>query len=514
MKKLFRYPQLLSSNVDNLCITYNMKKIFVILLSFVFIFGLTACKKKDNISDLSTNLSTYNIDIDLNTDKKQMQVNQTLNYINNTDSILKALKFHLYPQFFEEGATNSVVSSTKMNDAYPNGMSYANFELKKVNLNNQDKSIVYENEFDSILSVELTNSLLPNKSIEIGFEYNIALPNCEHRFGYGNNTINLANFYPIACVYENGSFNTSPYNANGDPFYSDMANYNVTISLDKSYTVASTGEKTNEKIIDNKKEISYSAKLVRDFALVCSDKFEVINEKVENTNVEYYYFNDNNPEQSLKTGVDSIRTFSEKFGTYPYKNYSIVKTDFIHGGMEYPNLVMISADIENADDYLNVIIHETAHQWWYAMIGNDQYLYPWLDEALTEFSTILFYDYNEGYNYNHNQMIDASKANYSMFISVYEDVLGSIDTSMRAVNEYATEPEYTYCTYVKGVLMYESLYELIGEKKFCAGLKTYFENNKYKNVTPENLINAFEEASKQELSNFFDSWIKGKVVIR
>lgn len=514
MKKLFRYPQLLSSNVDNLCITYNMKKIFVILMSFVLIFGFTACKKKDNVADLSANLSTYNIDINLNTNTKTAQVSQSLKYINNTDSILKNVKFHLYPQFFEEGATDYIVSNTKMNDAYPNGISYAEFDLTRVYVGGNDKSIVYENDCDSILCVELNNSLMPKDCIEINFEYNITLPNCEHRFGYGENTINLANFYPIACVYENGNFNTSPYNANGDPFYSDMANYDVTICLDKSYTVAGTGEKTNEKIVDGIKQINYNAKLVRDFALVASNKFEVITEKINYTNVEYYYFNDNSPEASLKAGVDSIRTFSEKFGNYPYKNFSIVKTDFIHGGMEYPNLIMISADIENKDDYLNVIIHETAHQWWYSMVGNDEFLYPWLDEALTEYSTVLFYDYNEGYNYTHNQIIDANKENYTLFVSVYEDVLGSIDTSMRAVNEYSTEPEYTYCTYVKGVLMYESLYKLIGEKKFCASLKTYFENNKYKNVNPQNLIDAFESESKQELSNFFDSWIKGKVVIR
>jgi len=139
--------------------------------------------------------------------------------------------------------------------------------------------------------------------------------------------------------------------------------------------------------------------------------------------------------------------------------------------MEYPNLVMISSSIENEDDCKNVIVHETAHQWWYAIVGNDEYNYPWLDEALTEFSTILFYDNTDGYNLNHKDMIDASKENYSLFITVYEDVLGKIDTSMRAIDQYSTEPEYTYCTYVKGILMFESLYQLVGKDKFLKSLK-------------------------------------------
>lgn len=148
------------------------------------------------------------------------------------------------------------------------------------------------------------------------------------------------------------------------------------------------------------------------------------------------------------------------------------------------------------------------------MVGNDEYKYPWLDEALTEYSTLLFYDENDGYNLTHSEMLDANRSNYTLFINVYEDVLGAIDTSMRAVDEYDTEPEYTYCTYVKGVLMYESLYQLLGEKTFISGLQEYFSANKYKNATPDDLISAFESASNTALKNFFNSWIEGKVVIR
>ena len=194
--------------------------------------------------------------------------------------------------------------------------------------------------------------------------------------------------------------------------------------------------------------------------------------------------------------------------------FSIVETNFVHGGMEYPNLVMISNEIESQDDYLNVIIHETAHQWWYGIVGNYEFKHPWLDEALTEFSTVLFYDNNEGYNLSHKQIIDTASENYSLFISVYEDVLGSIDTSMRSVDEYQTEPEYTYCIYVKGVLMYDSLYQLIGKKDFLNSLKIYFNKSKFKNATPTELISAFEQSSKTKLDNFFSAWLNGKVQIR
>ncbi len=491
-----------------------MKKLGVVLLAFLCLFAFPACKKKENLAELGKNLTTYSMDISLNTQEKRADISEKINYVNNTGSIIKQVKFHLYPQFFKSGAVGTVVAETHLNDAYPHGMSYAEFDILGIKVGASEVGIKLSGEHDGILEVDLITSLTPNKSVEICIDFSLTLPNCEHRFGYGDNTINMANFYPIACVYENGAFSEKPYNPNGDPFYSDMANYFVNISLDDGFLVAASGDETRRTSENGKQKISFEGHMIRDFAFVASNKFELKSGKVGDTNVNYYYYADSNADAALQAGVDAIKTFSRLFGEYPYSTFNIVKTDFIYGGMEYPNLILISGDIEDLDDYKNVIIHETAHQWWYGMVGNDEYSLPWLDEALTEYSSILFYDYNSGYNLNHKAMVDANHSNYCKFLSVYKDVLGDMDTSMRAVDEYKTEAEYTYCTYVKGVLMYDSLYNLVGEKKFIKSLSTYFEENKFKNAKKENLISAFEKVCKMNLSGVFDSWLKGKVLIR
>lgn len=491
-----------------------MKKFLVFLLLVAVSFSFVGCKKKDNLETLSKNLTEYNMELVYNDLDKSVSAKQTVNYINNTDNILKNIKFNLYPQFFEEGNTSFVVSNTKLNQAYPNGLSYANFNVDRVVVDNQEQNVCYEGEQESVLNVKLNSSLMPADRVEIKLEYNFSLGNCLHRFGYGDNTINICNFYPIVCVYEDDNFITDGYNSNGDPFYSDMANYNVSLKVDKEFVVASSGVKMDEKLISNTKTLQFEAKLVRDFALVLSKNFNIVSKSIKNTNVEYYYFDDEDKDKSLQAGVDAIQTFTKLFGEFPYKNFSIVQADFIYGGMEYPNLILISEDIDYTDDYLNVIVHETAHQWWYGMVGNDEYKYPWLDEALTEYSTILFYDNNDGYNLTHKQMVTSCKDNYTTFVTVYTDVLGSLDTSMRAVDEYNTEPEYVYCTYVKGVLMYESLYSIIGKNDFIKALKIYFKNNKFTNATPDDLISAFTKQKGKDMKNFFDSWICGKVVIR
>lgn len=490
-----------------------MKRCYVFLLLIVFLAGLAGCSRRDDLLEIAASLSNYHITIDLDADSKFAECKQSIEYVNNSNNILREVKFHLYPQFFEEGATHCVISNTKLNNAYPNGMSYAEFEVTRVTVDGIDGDILYEGEHDGILRVLLSQSLLPDNSVEIGIDYNFRLPNCQHRFGYGDDTINLGNFYPIACVYENDGFSTNPYNANGDPFYSEVSNYSIDLTVDSNYTVASTGCQSIVSKGDGKTKYKIEENVVRDFALVLSDQFDIRSTTCDNITINYYFYSDNDPDRALQAGVDALKTFS-MFGDYPYTHFSIVQADFVHGGMEYPGLVYVSDNIQDRDDYMNVIIHETAHQWWYAMVGNDEYNEPWLDEALTEYSTILFYDMNDGYSLNHADMINASKENYTLFVTVYKDVLGDLDTSMRAVYEYDTEPEYVYCTYVKGVLMLDSLYSLVGKKDFISSLNLYFDLYKYKNAKSLNFIECFEMECGVDLQSFFDSWQNGKVVVR
>ena len=143
----------------------------------------------------------------------------------------------------------------------------------------------------------------------------------------------------------------------------------------------------------------------------------------------------------------------------------VVEASFVHGGMEFPNLVLISDSLGSYETYTTVIIHEIAHQWWYGIVGNDQYNYGWLDEGLAEFSTALFYDKNPSYNVTREQITFRNQSNFKVFEKIYTNVLGEIGTSFnRALNEFDNEQEYVYTAYVKAYLMHDTLYELLGAK--------------------------------------------------
>lgn len=488
------------------------KKFFVILLICLSPIIFSACKTKSPLK--IKDLSTYNISINLDIDNYTLECTQIVKVYNDTQDDLNELKFHLYPKAFTVGAINPAVGTLYTATAYPNGASYGDIIINSCHQQDIEIGFYQEGQDKDILVVPLNSTLEAQKYTQIFLSYNVKLPNINHRFGYGNNAINLGNFYPIMCVYEDGKFSVNPYSTNGDPFYSDVSNYEVDITYPSNYVLAYSGN-----LIENKDNgllrTSYlKADNVRDFALSLSTKFKTKTQNVDGTAINYYYYGDENPEKSLKACVDSLKTFNNLFGKYPYKQLSVCETNFVYGGMEYPNLVFISDDINSYNDYINTIIHEIAHQWWYGMVGNDEFAYGWLDEGMTEYSTALFYEANPEYEVTMKEVITNTTNSYLLFIQVYTDVFGNCDTTMnRLLNEYETEPEYVYIAYVKAVLLMNEIRELVGKDDFIKGMKNYFEEYKGKNVRPDDFIECMEKTSKKPLKEIFYSYIDGKVII-
>jgi aminopeptidase N len=163
--------------------------------------------------------------------------------------------------------------------------------------------------------------------------------------------------------------------------------------------------------------------------------------------------------------------------------------------------------------YREVIIHETAHQWWYAVVGNNQVDDAWLDEALAEYSTTLFYEKMPDYEVSYTSRLASAMSTYGFYCEQNGDKSFFSTKMQRPLSEFYNGSEYTCMTYVKGQIMYDVLRAHIGQKKFNDALKTYYKENSFKIATPELLTAAFESASGRELAPFFSSWADGKTLI-
>lgn len=474
----------------------------------VGVFALCA----NNLSG-ENNFCYYKQTLAFNYEEMRLDGKEIVGFYNYTDNVLTKAYLHLYANAFREGAKAKVVSVANEVKAYPNGKSYGNITIESVSLGKQSLEYVIGGEDENILIVDFGKELYPDDLIEFEVGFSVKLANINHRLGYGENTINLCNYYPIMCVYENGDYVTDLYHYNGDPFYSKVANYNVEISYSKNLTLASSGEqelKTSGEFCTAK----IMANKVRDFAMVLSEKYTTVCDSYKDVSINYYYYDDKTPTTTMEIIKDVLK-MNERYGEYPYKTLSVCEANFVHGGMEYPNLVLISDDLIDGDTFANVVVHELCHQWWYGVVGNNQYIYGFLDEGLTDFNTALFYDEYPEYNHTSEEIFANASSMYSNFEKVYKDVVADFSSGMiRRLDEFATENEYVYLTYVKGMLMFSNLNDMLGERTMTKCLKYYFECNKFKEATPDSLVTAFNKASGKNLTSFFDSWFDGKVVVK
>ncbi|MEG1751923.1 MAG: M1 family metallopeptidase [Clostridia bacterium] len=464
------------------------------------------------LQKVAKEVTNYKMNLEYIAEEKSISGTCSVDFFNNLDVVVEQIPFHLHPNAYREDATLKPVGLADQAFAFPHGKSFGDIKIQNVKngITNLKNKICGDDQ--NILLVDLGQKVYPDSRFEVEITFTTKLANINHRLGYGDNTINLCNFFPIVCAMKNNTFVQHPYNSNGDPFFSEVSNYDVSISYPSSLALASTGTSTTTQF-NSIKTSNITGKSVRDFAIIISSNFEIATQNYNGIQVSYYGNGKMPATKMLNIAVDAVKDFEFMFGKYPYPSLAVVNADFCHGGMEYPMLVMISSSINDVSTYEMVIVHEIAHQWWYGVVGNDQFNHGWLDEGLAEYSTALFYkDKNKTITYE--QLIANATNNYTTFVKAYKNVLEKVDTSIdRPIDKFKTSQEYVNMAYVKSMLMFESLHNLIGDKKFFKTLKIYYNENAFKISSPEILMATFKNETRTDLDTFFDSWINGKVEI-
>ena len=169
--------------------------------------------------------------------------------------------------------------------------------------------------------------------------------------------------------------------------------------------------------------------------------------------------------------------------------------------MEYPALAMLSDSLEQSS-YEYAAVHETAHQWWYAAVGNNELEHAWLDEGLAEYSTVLFFEKHPQYGQSGAEIVEGARRVYGAFHTVQEQLAGSEDTSMsRHLRDFG-EYEYAVLSYDKGMLLFDTLRDALGERRFLSALKKYYRGNAGGIAAPEELKSAFGNAGGQIIEQY------------
>ena len=455
------------------------------------------------------NATAYEIIAEYVPENRTLTGTAKVTFENVTDEVLPALKFQLYPNAYREDALYRPVATAYEDGAYYAGDSYGEMLISSVH-GSKNWEIVGEDK--NILEAHLERDLYPGDKVvlDIGFMTKLAAVN--HRTGVTEHTVNLGNFYPVLCDFQNGDFRENVYYSDGDPFSSECAEYTLRLTLPKEYTVAATGKKVEERMLESKRLHAYTASAARDFALVLSTEFKVLQKTVGDTELAYYYYADETPEETFAAAEESFLYYGETFGEYPYPSYVMAETGFCFGGMEYPMLTMLSDGL-TGEVRARAVAHETAHQWWYGVVGSDQIENAWQDEGLAEYSTVVFFETHEKYGLTREDLVTDALREYRSYYDVYGSVLGRTDTRMkRHLKEYLSDYEYRCLAYDKGVVMFDTLRKSVGDKKFFGALSRYYQHCAFQTASVGDLVGSFEK-SGVDVAGFFDSFLEGKAIL-
>lgn len=480
-----------------------MRRIISLLLcaaAILFVAPLSACNE-------TTAENSCFLDLYYDADAGIINGKAVYKFVNSSNEMLNKIKFNLYPNAYNE-KNKAFFEGCK--DAYYQGESFGGIKILSCSSGeNESGNTPKENLEFSVSENELTlevlcDELLPDKSVEIAINFETTLPKARLRLGITENTVNLGECYPALCKIDENGFVPTEYHAFGDPYFSDVFDYRAEINVPSAFTVACSGSPEKTVIDGDRTNYSFSLENGRYFAFALSDKFNVSAIKSGNTDIYYYSIA---PENGKIGEVRKYFDFySSEFGEYPYKTFSVVETGLYCGGAEFSGLCFIS---DNGDDErkLNAALHETAHQWWGAVVGNDQTTDGYIDEGLTEYSAYL-YLLSSGQTDASDNMINKAKAAYKSFFDIKSLFSSNADTSMnRPLKEYANEEEYVAIAYRKSLVMFAELEKTVGMKKNIAAMKKLYKDNKFKNIGLDELTKAFGR------KEYFESFVNGKVII-
>ncbi|MEW2264936.1 M1 family metallopeptidase [Streptomyces sp. NPDC047853] len=242
------------------------------------------------------------------------------------------------------------------------------------------------------LRIDLPEPLARGDRTSVAFDLSLTVPERNARFGREGAHRFLGNALPVLAVHDAKGWHLDPYAPVGESFYALTSDFRVRLDHPSALKVPATGV-TRTRPGDPGRLVTHSiARRVRDFAWAAGP-FRTATDTTSGGVRVRSYWAAGTPDAGVRLNrteaAAAVDRFGREFGRYPYGEIDLVMTGGFGGGMEYPGLVLLGTTEEGS-----AVVHEVAHQWWYGIVGNDEYASPWLDESFAQYANARFYGWD------------------------------------------------------------------------------------------------------------------------
>lgn len=340
-------------------------------------------------------LDAYRVQLKLDDQKHTLSITQEVQIKNRTDALWPDVVLRLWPNAFQTEDASPAALDELYDACYPNGFSPGRVLVHDVKWNGVPAAHTFPDAMQTVLSVDV-GGLAPGEEGVLYIRCVVEIPNCAHRTGYCGGTYHLGNVLPLLSVYENGAWRQDAYSPIGDPFYHECANFSITLHLPEGFTPACSLPLQQE----TEGVWTGSGLALRDVGLAVSNEWGgTASAALGQVRVQAFAETKSGAHTALKYAQKALETYESLYGPYPYQTFTLCSAAFAPGGMEYPAMAVMDAAYFAPDqkDTLELLIaHETAHQWFYALVGSDPVNQPWQDEALCEWALLRYTERQHG----------------------------------------------------------------------------------------------------------------------
>ena len=495
-----------------------------------------------NIALADRELYHYDMDLTLNNENKTVSGHVIFDFYNDSADAWDKLCFRDYPSLFTLPENVGLEKGIELFGALT--------EIKNIIDRRDNAVLACERDDDaSVIWIKPEKPLLPNEKMTLEYDFVTTIPQIGDRFGTAAGLYNLANFYPILAEYADGEWSHTAYISVGECFYSEISNYDVSLTVPKDYAVISTGTEVGKKDNGDTKTITFEAPCVRDFVFSASAFYSVdtqvfdditVNVMYENRNDEGLFPEDNQrPDFSvcarfaMKAAEEALAAFGNAFGKYPYKELDVIICPLMAGGMEYPNLIQVTdsyyRQFENIyyegnpmkqmliNEFKICVAHEIGHQWFMGIVGSNSGMQPWLDESFASYTELVYADYLKTEK-NISSMDSLSSLTKSSGDFSNPEVAktlimeGTLPIDL-PYYDYRNDDSYIIAVYGNGQRVLRQMEEILGRDEFYAVIREYVKLHAFTNAKTEDFFDVLykhagtdNEALNALITNCFSSF--------
>jgi hypothetical protein len=379
----------------------------------------------------------------------------------------------------------------------------------------------------TVMMVPLPEAVEPGGTAIVEIKWTAHVPRTFARTGAIGNFFFIAQWFPKLGVLQDTGWNCHQFHA-GTEFFSDYGVYDVRLTVPNAWTVGATGiERDRHDNADHTTTHHYYQEDVHDFSWTTSPDYVERRERFEHATlppVEMRLLLQPEHAAQARRHFDATREtlvhYGEWFGAYPYGHITIVDPAYQSevDGMEYPTLFTAGTRWLVAARGLtpeSVAVHEAGHQWWYGMVGSNEFEDAWMDEGVNTFATARV----EGAAFTPSYLTLRYFGGFVPY--AFRDIALSREIDRNRMGLYRAAPNsdaqaslsYTYfpsravrnaISYAKTALWLNTLERRLGWDQLQKIMTTYFSRWQFKHPKPQDFFDTASDVAAQNLGWFFD----------